>query len=116
MDGTGNLAESANRVVRSQPGRTRQMNAGAAHTDGDVLWFVHADTTIEAHALVQLRAALADPCVVGGGPSLRFDRRTRLLAAGDTTALGVGKQLVTERLFTARLADGTLPAAYHCAI
>jgi predicted phosphodiesterase/pyruvate-formate lyase-activating enzyme len=32
------------------------------------------------------------------------------------TPLRVGKQLVTERFFTARLADGSLPAAYHCAI
>ncbi|MEO9220367.1 MAG: radical SAM protein [Mycobacteriaceae bacterium] len=32
------------------------------------------------------------------------------------TGLRIGKQLITERFFTARLADGSLPAAYHCAI
>ena len=30
--------------------------------------------------------------------------------------LSVGKQLVTERFFAARLADGSLPQPYHCAI
>lgn len=38
-----------------------------------------------------------------------------LLAAG-RTSLARGKQLVTERFFTARLADGTLPQPYRCAI
>jgi hypothetical protein len=32
------------------------------------------------------------------------------------TSLAVGKRLVTERFFTARLADGSLPQPYRCAI
>ncbi|TJZ96248.1 hypothetical protein [Actinacidiphila oryziradicis] len=32
------------------------------------------------------------------------------------TPLDVGKQLVTERFFTARLTDGSLPRPVHCAI
>ncbi len=32
------------------------------------------------------------------------------------TSLSVGKQLATERFFSARLTDGSLPAAYRCAI
>lgn len=39
-----------------------------------------------------------------------------MLLAGPGTSLRIGKQLVTERFFAARLADGSLPAAYHCAI
>ncbi|MEP7177519.1 MAG: radical SAM protein [Pseudonocardiales bacterium] len=38
-----------------------------------------------------------------------------VLAAGPTS-LRVAKQLVTERFFTARLADGSLPQPYRCAI
>ncbi len=38
-----------------------------------------------------------------------------LLAAGETP-LRVGKQLATERFFTARLADGSMPQPYRCAI
>jgi len=30
--------------------------------------------------------------------------------------LRVGKQLATERFFTARLADGSMPQPYRCAI
>lgn len=75
-DGTAELAERLAPVLHSAAGRAVQMNAGAEHTTGDVLWFVHADTLIEDGALSQLRATLADPAVVGGGLCLRFDRRT----------------------------------------
>lgn len=75
-DGTVGLAEQLAPVLHSAAGRAVQMNAGAAHTTGEVLWFVHADALIEQDALGQLRAALADPRVVGGGLCLRFDRRT----------------------------------------
>ncbi|HEU5006841.1 MAG TPA: TIGR04283 family arsenosugar biosynthesis glycosyltransferase [Jatrophihabitantaceae bacterium] len=75
-DATVESAEPIAPVLRSAPGRAVQMNTGSAHTTGEVLWFVHADTLIEEDALGQLRTALADPRVVGGGLSLRFDRRT----------------------------------------
>lgn len=78
-DGTAELAHAWASVVRAPRGRARQMNEGARHTRGDVLWFVHADTVLHPAALGQLRAALADPDVVGGGLSLRFDRRSRAL-------------------------------------
>lgn len=61
------------RVLCGPRGRARQMNTGAAHATGDVLWFVHADTCVEAIAGRQIRAALADPAVVGGGLTLRFE-------------------------------------------
>lgn len=73
-DHTAALAARHATVVSSPPGRARQMNRGAAETSGDVLWFVHADTVIDRAALPALQAALADPAVVGGGLSLRFDR------------------------------------------
>lgn len=75
-DRTAERAAAHAQVVRSERGRARQMNAGAAATGGDVLWFVHADCAVAPEALGQLRAALADPDVVGGGLRIRFDRRT----------------------------------------
>ncbi len=75
-DATPELASAQARVVTTAPGRARQMNDGAANTRGDVLWFVHADTVIAPRALQQIREALTDPGIVGGGLSLRFDRRT----------------------------------------
>ena len=73
-DGTVEQAERLAPVVRAARGRGQQLNAGAEATSGQVLWFVHADTLIDPGALAQLRAALADPAVVGGGLTLRFDR------------------------------------------
>jgi rSAM/selenodomain-associated transferase 2/rSAM/selenodomain-associated transferase 1 len=73
-DGTAELAAPLARVVRSEPGRAAQMNAGARHARGEVLWFIHADTRADPCALGQIRAALTDPAVVGGGLTLRFDQ------------------------------------------
>ncbi|HET9690495.1 MAG TPA: TIGR04283 family arsenosugar biosynthesis glycosyltransferase [Acidimicrobiales bacterium] len=72
-DGTVEAAGALVPVVRAERGRGQQLNAGAAATSGEVLWFVHADTRLDPAALPQLRAALADPAVVGGGLTLRFD-------------------------------------------
>ena len=38
------------RVLQSPPGRARQMQAGAALASGDILWFLHADSNVPAHA------------------------------------------------------------------
>lgn len=75
-DATVELASLHATVVTSERGRAWQMNEGARHASGDILWFVHADTAIDPGALGQIRAAVTDPAVVGGGLTLRFDRRT----------------------------------------
>ena len=72
-DGTPLLAARHARVLTTAGGRAAQMNHGAANTKGALLWFVHADTTIEPVALAKLRAAIADGNVVGGGLRIRFD-------------------------------------------
>ncbi len=53
------LAAPGRCVLRSAPGRARQMNAGAQLASRDVLLFLHADTRIEASAIDALCAALA---------------------------------------------------------
>lgn len=78
-DGTPAAAAAYARVLYSPPGRARQLNEGARHTSGAVLWFVHADTRPEPGALEQLRRALGEPGTVGGGCSIRFDQHTRSL-------------------------------------
>ncbi|WP_411058048.1 TIGR04283 family arsenosugar biosynthesis glycosyltransferase [Streptomyces sp. E11-3] len=75
-DATVELATPHAKVVHGPRGRALQMNEGARHCNGDVLWFLHADTRIDPAALGQIRTALADPRVVGGGLTLRFDRRS----------------------------------------
>ncbi|MHA6757109.1 TIGR04283 family arsenosugar biosynthesis glycosyltransferase [Streptacidiphilus sp. PAMC 29251] len=78
-DATVELAALHATVIGSERGRAQQMNEGARHASGDILWFIHADTAIDPEALGQIRAALADPAVVAGGLTLRFDRRTPAL-------------------------------------
>lgn len=75
-DGSLGLVRRPAQLVTSVRGRARQLNAGAAATDADVLWFHHADTRVEPAALPLLRAALADARVVAGGCRLAFDRST----------------------------------------
>jgi len=38
------LTELGFKVIRSDKGRAAQMNLGAQHTQGSLLWFIHADT------------------------------------------------------------------------
>lgn len=72
-DGTGDVARSLGaRVVTGPPGRGQQLNRGAAHTDGDILLFLHADTRLPASAGQLVRQAIADGAV-GGGFQLAFD-------------------------------------------
>jgi rSAM/selenodomain-associated transferase 2 len=75
-DATCELAHGhADLLLRAEPGRAAQMNAGAARARGEYLWFVHADTRVSAEALTALQAALAEQPLWG-----RFD--VRLSGAG----------------------------------
>jgi len=69
-DATLERAEGrADRVLRAERGRARQMNAGAAVANGDLLVFLHADTRLPASALADLDAAYS----AGGALWGRFD-------------------------------------------
>lgn len=63
-------------VLVSARGRGRQLQLGAAHASGEVLWFVHADTIPPPDAAACIRDALADPHVAGGNFDLLFDGGT----------------------------------------
>jgi rSAM/selenodomain-associated transferase 2 len=63
----------ADRVLRAERGRAKQMNAGAASARGDVLLFVHADTRLPPGCHRAITRALADERVVGGRFDLRLD-------------------------------------------
>jgi rSAM/selenodomain-associated transferase 2 len=63
------------RVVASERGRARQMNAGAAAACGDALLFLHADTRLPPGAGEAVLAALADPGTAYGRFDVRFDSR-----------------------------------------
>ncbi|MDP1647824.1 MAG: TIGR04283 family arsenosugar biosynthesis glycosyltransferase [Rubrivivax sp.] len=98
-DGTAALAAPcADRVVDGPRGRARQMNAGAAVAGGDVLLFLHADTTLPAAAETILHAVIDagalwgrfDVSIVGASPwfpviATLMNWRSRLsgIATGD---------------------------------
>jgi rSAM/selenodomain-associated transferase 2 len=61
-------------LLTSPPGRARQMNCGAAGSQGDVLLFLHADTRLPVAARLQILAVLQRPVCVGGRFDVRFER------------------------------------------
>jgi rSAM/selenodomain-associated transferase 2 len=80
-DETAATARAAGaRVLEAPRGRARQMNAGAARAAGDVLLFLHADTTLPVGFATAVRTALADPSVVGGRFDVRLEPSSPFLA------------------------------------
>lgn len=59
----------ADLVIDSPRGRARQMNRGAQACEGEILWFLHADTWVPPGAADAILDALTDPRRVWG----RFD-------------------------------------------
>lgn len=77
-DGTIGAAERYGvRVLRSPPGRGTQICAGVQEAAGDILLFLHADTTLPAGGLRRIEETLASrPEIVGGNFRLLFDGET----------------------------------------
>jgi rSAM/selenodomain-associated transferase 2 len=61
------------RLIPSERGRARQMNAGTRAARGDVLLFLHADTLLPPGTQAAISEALAAPEVVYGRFDVRFD-------------------------------------------
>ncbi len=81
-DATPDIARAhAARVIVSDPGRARQMNAGGAHARGDLLLFLHADTRLPFAWREHVQRAMQQPGVIGGAFRLGFtDARLTLRA------------------------------------
>lgn len=85
-DQTVALATAAGvKVLESARGRGTQQHAGALAARGEVLWFVHADTSPPRHAISEMNKALRDSSTVGGNFGLTFDGPSR--AARQLTAI-----------------------------
>jgi hypothetical protein len=53
------------------------MHSGACATQGDVFWFLHADTIVPADGVDLIIKALRDPRVVAGNFAVHFDGQGR---------------------------------------
>jgi rSAM/selenodomain-associated transferase 2 len=72
-DGTPDAARPvADAVILSPPGRARQMNAGATAAKGEILLFLHADTSMANGSIAAIREAMAREDVLGGAFSVRL--------------------------------------------
>ena len=65
--------------LSSPPGRAVQMNIGAQKAAGDILLFLHADTTLPPEAGALVRNALCAPCATAGAFKLGFDTPSRTM-------------------------------------
>jgi rSAM/selenodomain-associated transferase 2 len=66
-------------LLSSNPGRAAQMNHGARNATGDVLLFLHADTSLPISAFDDIRKALEDPRTAGGRFEVELDGKRWLL-------------------------------------
>ncbi len=91
-DESVNIAEKYGRVVASQRGRARQLNAGASAATADILLFLHADVWLEPGALDAVETTLSSG-YVGGGFLQKIDRKNILYRLIEVTADMRGKYL-----------------------
>ncbi|MFL6531412.1 MAG: TIGR04283 family arsenosugar biosynthesis glycosyltransferase [Chthoniobacterales bacterium] len=86
-DGTPDLAAGfCDRLLRTQRGRAKQMNAGAASALGEVFWFLHVDSQLPRDAIEAIERCLTNPEIAGGCFRLEMPRRE--LTYRVTDALG----------------------------
>lgn len=109
-DDTGRIARDAGAIVlRSASMRSTQLNAGATAATGEVLIFLHADTTLPPRGVTAVRDAVGRMCEFGGF-RISFDvRRPAMSAAAALINLrtkltrapwGDQAQFVSKRVFT----------------
>ncbi len=89
-DGSIEIAEKYGRVVESDRGRAKQLNAGAKAASGSVFVFLHADVWLEEDALCTVMRTLSSG-YVGGGFLQKIDGKNPLYRIIEFTANLRGK-------------------------
>lgn len=110
-DGTADAARHAGATVlpAPQPGRAAQMNHGAAHATGELLYFVHADVRLHPDFVATITQAVADGYAAGCF-RFRFDSRHPLLRINSygTRFKGIMSRGGDQTLFITRALFGQL--------
>jgi len=65
-DGSHEIAAGLARIEVSKKGRAVQMNKGARKASGDILLFLHTDTSLPDHSFKHIKESFIDPDVIGG--------------------------------------------------
>jgi rSAM/selenodomain-associated transferase 2 len=78
----------SNRVIQisSEPGRARQMNAGASIARGEILIFLHADTELPINGLKKIGSFIEQKEYVGGAFDLGIKSHRRIFRVIGTMA------------------------------
>jgi glycosyltransferase involved in cell wall biosynthesis len=66
-------------IKHLQPGRDFALKSGVQHAHGAILLLLHADSILSPNWDSEIIKQLKDPCIVGGGFSLRFDNSNLFL-------------------------------------
>lgn len=61
------------KIIRGERGRGKQLNAGAQLATGDILWFLHVDSTPPENFKDHILKTLEKPGVAGGAFTLEID-------------------------------------------
>jgi len=67
------ISRGAAKVITADRGRARQMNAGAAEAQSDILLFLHADTQLPLDGRTTIERAMDNPQCVGGRFDVQFE-------------------------------------------
>ena len=79
-DETRTIVEKLNiKMVESPKGRAAQMNAAAEVAAGDILWFLHADSTVELNGYEKMMQTMSSGEFIGGAFSLDIASSKRSL-------------------------------------
>jgi rSAM/selenodomain-associated transferase 2 len=70
---------SQTRVVCARRGRGAQMNAGAHQAGGDILLFLHADSSVSPNTIHRVEQTMKDESIYAGSFCLAFDYHSPLL-------------------------------------
>jgi len=66
VDNSLEIIEDTGKIFSSKKGRAVQMNRGALSSEGDILLFLHADTTVYPETIQTIERAMEDKAFVGG--------------------------------------------------
>lgn len=92
IDNSVEIAKKYGKVIRSDRGRSKQLNAGAEEANGEIFVFLHADVWLEEGAIAAVERAITSG-FVGGGFLQRIEGRNILYRIIEKSANIRGKYL-----------------------